>query len=121
MKGLLNKIGAILLGLIILAGMFTSCTSSNDGATTPPPITTTTETPTQTPFTGTDYKGRVITITDNYPQKIVSLAPSNTEILFALGLDDRIAGVSDYCNYPPEATTKPRVAAHENPNIEDII
>ncbi len=36
-----------------------------------------------------------------YPHRIVSLAPSNTEILFALGLGDRVVGVTDYCNYPP--------------------
>lgn len=37
-----------------------------------------------------------------YPERIVSLAPSNTEILFALGLGDKVVGVTDYCNYPPE-------------------
>jgi len=37
-----------------------------------------------------------------YPRRIVSLAPSNTEILFALGLGNRVVGVTDYCNYPPE-------------------
>lgn len=41
-----------------------------------------------------------------YPKRIVSLAPSNTEILFALGLGDRVVGVTDYCNYPPEVIKK---------------
>lgn len=36
------------------------------------------------------------------PQRIISLMPSNTEILFALGLGDAVVGVTDYCNYPPE-------------------
>jgi iron complex transport system substrate-binding protein len=35
-----------------------------------------------------------------YPNKIISLAPSNTEILFALGLDNKVVAVTDYCNYP---------------------
>jgi len=41
-------------------------------------------------------------VAKKYPKRIVSLAPSNTEILFALGLGNRVVGVTDYCNYPPE-------------------
>ncbi len=48
-----------------------------------------------------DDFGYIVTV-KKYPKRIVSLAPSNTEILFALGLEDRIVGVTDYCNYPPE-------------------
>lgn len=40
------------------------------------------------------------------PERIVSLAPSNTEVLFALGLDDRIVGVTDYCDYPQQLLEK---------------
>ncbi|MBI2842501.1 MAG: ABC transporter substrate-binding protein [Armatimonadetes bacterium] len=43
------------------------------------------------------------------PHRIVSLTPSNTEILYALGLEDRIAGVTGQCTYPPEAKKKPKV------------
>ena len=39
------------------------------------------------------------------PMRVISLAPSNTEMLFALGLGDRIVGVTEYCNYPPEANS----------------
>jgi iron complex transport system substrate-binding protein len=106
MKGILRTIGLILLGAALLAGMLGGC-----GTTTPTPST----------FTITDSKGKVVTINNNHPQKIVSLAPSNTEILFALGLGDRIVGVTDFCNYPPEATTKPSVGAYDNPNIETIV
>ena len=42
--------------------------------------------------------------------KICSLLPSGTEILFALGLGDQITGVSDLCDYPPEARSKPVVS-----------
>lgn len=45
------------------------------------------------------------------PSRIVSLAASSTEILFALGAGERLVGVSRYCDYPPEALTKPRVGA----------
>jgi len=53
--------------------------------------------------------------------RIVSLAPANTEILFALGLDKEIVGVSSYCNFPPAALGKEKVGDFSNPNIEKII
>jgi len=53
--------------------------------------------------------------------RYISLAPSTTEILFALGLDEEIVGVSSYCNYPEEAQTKPKVGDFSNPNIEKIL
>ena len=52
-----------------------------------------------------DDLGRTLTF-DTVPEKIVSLAPSNTEILFALGLGDNVVGVSDFCNYPEEVNTR---------------
>jgi len=55
------------------------------------------------------------------PQRIVSLAPSLTETVFALDLGDRLAGVSDFCDYPPEALTRPRVGGPINPNLEQIV
>ncbi len=42
----------------------------------------------------------------NYPQKIVSLSPSTTEILYAVGAGDQLVGVTSYCNYPEEASSK---------------
>jgi iron complex transport system substrate-binding protein len=57
----------------------------------------------------------------HYPARIVSMAPSLTEIVFALGLGDRVVGVSDFCDYPPEALEKPKVGAVVNPNMEAIV
>ena len=54
-------------------------------------------------------------------QRIVSLAPNLTEILFALDLGDRVVGVTDYCDYPPAATGKPKVGGYVNPNLEAIL
>jgi len=56
-----------------------------------------------------------------HPQRIVSLAPSITEILFDIGAADRIAGVTSYCDYPPEALNKERVGDTLKPNIEKIV
>jgi iron complex transport system substrate-binding protein len=54
------------------------------------------------------------------PQRIVSLAPNITEILFALGLGDRIVGVTRYCDFPPEALLKEKIGGMVDPNLEKI-
>jgi iron complex transport system substrate-binding protein len=53
--------------------------------------------------------------------RIVSLAPSITEILFALGVGDRVVGVSTYCDYPPEAARIDRIGTFLDPNVELIL
>ena len=67
-----------------------------------------------------DDLGRPVVIT-GVPRRIVSLAPANTEILFALGLGNRVVGVTDFCNYPPEALEKEKVGAFYPPDIEKIV
>src|SRR6266852_7265190 len=54
------------------------------------------------------------------PKRIVSTAPSVTETLFALGLGDRVIGVSTYCHYPPEAASRQRIGTYLRPNVEAI-
>jgi iron complex transport system substrate-binding protein len=54
-------------------------------------------------------------------QRIVSLAPSITESLFALGAGEQVVGVTDYCNYPEAAQAKPSVGGITNPNVEIIV
>lgn len=67
-----------------------------------------------------DEIGRTIQVS-SHPQRIVSLAPSVTETLFALGLADRVVGVTSYCDYPPEAKNKERVGDTMRPSIERIV
>jgi iron complex transport system substrate-binding protein len=67
-----------------------------------------------------DDLGRVVEV--RMPvQRIVALAPSVTETLYALGAQDRLAGVTDFCDFPPEAKQKPRVGGALSPNIEQIV
>jgi iron complex transport system substrate-binding protein len=54
------------------------------------------------------------------PQRIVSTAPSITELLYALGLGDRVVGVDRFSRYPPQALTKPRIGDYAAPNLEVI-
>ena len=53
-------------------------------------------------------------------ERIVSTAPSITELLYALGLGDRVVGVTKYCRYPPEAQSKPKIGDYTSPNLEAI-
>ena len=55
------------------------------------------------------------------PARIVSLAPSVTEVLFALGLGDRVVGVTSFCRYPPEAAGLPRVGGYLDLNLEAVL
>ena len=66
-----------------------------------------------------DGSGEKIEIEER-PESIVSLLPSNTETAYALGLGDKIIGVSDYCNFPTEAADKPKVGGLEI-NVEKVL
>jgi iron complex transport system substrate-binding protein len=68
----------------------------------------------------TDDLGRSVQIKD-IPKRIISLAPSNTEMLYALGLEDRLIGVTTYCNYPEAVKDKPKVSEYSNVDIEKIV
>jgi len=71
------------------------------------------------PVTITDATGKDIVL-EAPPERMISLIPSNTEILFGLGLNDEIVGVNDYDDYPPEVADKEKVGSTEF-NIEQII
>jgi len=60
-------------------------------------------------------------IIDKIPQRIISLSPSTTEILFALGLGDKVVGVTEFCNYPVEAGRIEKVGGYSTTDIEKII
>jgi iron complex transport system substrate-binding protein len=71
-------------------------------------------------ITVVDDLGRMVSLAGP-AQHIVSLAPSITETLFAIDAGSQIAGVTDYCNYPAGAKTKPRVGGLVNPSVETIV
>lgn len=78
-------------------------------------------TPVQTPTQYVvDDLGRLVAI-NGTPQRIISLAPSNTEILFALDLGDEVVGVTMYCDYPTQALDKEKVGDYYGPDIEKIV
>ncbi len=65
--------------------------------------------------------GRTITSAQTRPQRIVSIIPSTTEMLFAMGAGARVIGVGNFDRYPPEALTRPKVGGLIDPDVERII
>jgi iron complex transport system substrate-binding protein len=99
----MKKIVSILLALAMALVLLASCA------------------PTTKAVTIIDDANRPVYI-EGIPERIVSLAPSNTEILFALGLGDKVVGVTDFCDYPPEVEELPKVGApFPGFNLESII
>jgi len=104
---------ALLPTALIASWLGSQPSPTSVAVTSRPPITT-------WPLEITDDLERTVNI-EQIPQRIVSLAPSITEILFALDLGDRIVGVTDHCDYPEEALTKPKVGGYFMTNLEAIM
>ncbi|UCC18018.1 MAG: cobalamin-binding protein [Dehalococcoidales bacterium] len=94
--------------LVLSTGVFAACSSSEA------------EEEKVTTIEVTDMIGRTVTL-DGIPGKIVSLAPSNTEILYSLDLGDKIVVVSYFCNYPAAALEKPKVGGFSTADVEKIV
>ncbi|MFC1940148.1 ABC transporter substrate-binding protein [Chloroflexota bacterium] len=107
MKSKLYRVCTICLVSMVVLVFAGSCASPPERALT-------------SPTEVMDHLGRTVAL-DRPPQRIISLAPSNTEILFALGLADQVVAVTDYCNYPPEVEAKPTIGGFSTPNIEEIV
>lgn len=112
------KWGIIGIAFILIVGIFTGCGSTSEqtnGNVNDAVIDESTSGEEQSqssafPITITDDSGQEITI-EKEPESIISMQPSNTEIAYALGLGDKMIGVSDYCNYPGETADVERLAA----------
>src|SRR6185503_18111696 len=76
--------------------------------------------PSARPLVVTDDAGRTVTLAAP-ARRVVSLAPSSTELLFALGAGDRVVGRTTWCKYPAEATQVPAVGDGISPNIEAVV
>ncbi len=106
---------SVALGIsLLLLGLFTACAAPADEKTPSGD-----EAP-STVIEVTDQLGRAVRL-EKVPQTIISIAPSNTEILFALGLGDQVVAVTDYCDYPAEAKEKTSLGSYITPSMEDIV
>lgn len=107
--------------LIVLIVAMSGCTSTG----TPTPAATATPAPSQAatsgyPMTVTDNFDRTATLNQE-PQRIVSLSPANTEMLFALGLGGKIVGNTDFDDYPAEAKNITHVSGYSTVSYEKIM
>ena len=121
MKSIITKLSAVFLVVTIFFSLLVSCTTTEEATTpstsaTPLPTATATETPAPQPVV--DQAGRTVTLKTADPPKIISLSPSNTEILFALGLGDRVVGVTQWCNYPDAALDIPKIGGFSETDID---
>ncbi len=116
-----TKLLTVILTVLLLATFVVGCSSQNgEVAETNELKTEKTVEETGFPLKISDDAQREVEIKEK-PERIVSLAPSNTEILFALGLGDKVVGVTDFCDFPKEATSKEKIGGFSDPNIEKII
>ncbi len=110
----LCQLGGFCLISILLLGLVCACTASTTEESTLPAGAS------PFPLEMTDQAGRVVRI-EKVPEKIISLAPSNTEILYALGLEDKLVGITEYCNYPEAAKQKPQVGGFSTVDMEKVV
>jgi iron complex transport system substrate-binding protein len=105
---------ALALGALVLAGCAGGPQTSSQASTAEPSATAP-----AFPVTITDDSSRSVTIKAQ-PKRIVSLAPANTEILFALGLGAKVVGVTSNDDYPSEVASITKVGGFAGPNIEAV-
>jgi iron complex transport system substrate-binding protein len=102
----------LVLGLLLGAVALAACGGEDDGASPSPAAAG--------PVTVTDDADAEVVL-DQPAERVVSLAPANTEIAYAIGGGDKLVGVTTYCDYPQEATSKPTIGDFANPNVEKIV
>lgn len=117
----MKKFNAFLVALLITVLALSGCGGSNADQTKQDKgkNETAQQAEAKFPVSITDATGEKVTI-EKKPEKIVSLIPSNTEIVYSLDLGEQIVGVTDFDNYPEEATKKEKVGGIEF-NVEKII
>lgn len=116
-----KKVLLLLLALVLTLTVFTGCGNKNAKVKLDDNVEKVEEYKDSIyPMDVEDQFGNTVTF-EKKPESIVSLAPSHTEILFSLGLGDKIVGVTDFCDYPEEALDKEKIGSYTEINIEKII
>lgn len=110
MRRNLARIFSVVMAIFLFASIFAGCQKTQNVSSSQQKY----------PMTLSDFSGASVTITKK-PERIISVVPSTTEILYALGLGDKLVGVSDFDDYPEDVKSKPKVGGFSNPNLEKII
>jgi iron complex transport system substrate-binding protein len=109
----MKRIISLVTALILLVTL-TACQAPKQANAAPAA-----QQPASTKIEVTDLKGRQITL-DKVPERIVSLSPANTEILFAVGAGDKVVGVTSFDDYPEQVKNIEKIGSFEGPNLEMI-
>lgn len=119
---MLKKAPFFMLALVFLTCtlLFQAGCSPNRPEGKEEPQETATGEPGSFPLQAEDHLERTVWI-EKKPQRIIAMAPSHTEILFALGLEEECIAVTDYCDYPPAAKEKETVGGFTDPSLEKIV
>lgn len=121
MNRLLKKFTVILLLAVFALGI-TGCgnTAGNENKSSVDSTSSVTEGETKYPVTITDSFGTEITL-EKEPQKVISIAPNITEMMFDIKAEDKLVGRTDYCDYPEAAEKIESIGTMRTPDIEKII
>jgi iron complex transport system substrate-binding protein len=106
------------IAAVAIAGAMALALTGCGGKTATAPLQTT-KAVAGFPVTITDDASRTVTI-DAEPKRIVSLAPANTEIVYSLGIFDRMVGVTTWDDYPPQVKDVAKIGDFTTPNLEAI-
>lgn len=96
------------LGIVVIAVMIAGCQYN------------TSESNTDNYYTYTDDYNRTVKVPNN-PKRIVSISPAITEVIYALGADDKLVGRTDFCNYPPQVDSVESIGGISNFSIEKLL
>lgn len=110
-----KKILAIFISILVVSSLLVGCSKE-----TAKEKENKTEATANYPLTLTDSYGKEVTI-NKKPEKIISLGPNTTEIVFALGLGDKLVGRTDFCDYPAEVSKIDTIGTLMEPNVEKIV
>jgi iron complex transport system substrate-binding protein len=121
------RAGVRTLCLVLSLAVVCACGGATPAPTTAPPSPTMTTgtappstSPSAAPITIRDDAGRLVTLAGP-PTRIVSAAPSSTELAFAVGLGDKVVAVDKFSNYPPEAKSRASIGSYTDPDLETIL
>jgi cobalamin transport system substrate-binding protein len=118
-----RRLGVHPVLIVLLSFALAACSSAGGPSSSSSPAATGTSAPTPVsafPATLTDDEGTSVELAAE-PEKIVSLTPATTEILFALGVGDRIVATDDGSDYPEEAVALPDVATYDKIDVEKVV
>ncbi|TCW42284.1 iron complex transport system substrate-binding protein [Thermohydrogenium kirishiense] len=110
----------VFIMIAVLSLSLVSCSQKTQEKTATNDNITKTEVKVTFPLKITDFMGRQVTIKKE-PKRIVSLSPSTTELIYAIGAGKDVVGVTNYDDYPPEVKSVAKVGGYEGPNIEAIL